>query len=349
VQHASAAHTGGGPSSVVCLPAMGQKVDDVGANVDDEGDEEIEEAEGATAEQTNFADLLGPDCVIRRVDKDRRFLCEAKPEEMQRELMTRAATQKRLGACAEHVKAMGRDEKIRWAVGLKEQANQFYQNNQFEEAARLYNDCLVALDFEGSDEQNKEVAEKLQLPVCTNLAACTIEMGRYDRCIDICNIAISVDPHCAKAYYRRGLAYYRLGNHMSARPDFEAALREAQTQRDGLAYGEEPRALADVVRRATVYINNIRSFSAKERERCEKMFDQQTKSLYEDRPGAKPESESRVEEDFVIDDSDEAIEEALAQARGDCCRCCRRRRVRAEPESSETADSLPNVPKDKKV
>lgn len=328
---------------------MGQKVDDVCADVDDEGEEEITEAEAAAAEQPNFAELLGPDCVIRRVDKDKKFLCEAKPEEMQKELMSRASTQKRLGACVEHVKTMSRDEKIRWAVGLKEQANQFYQNNQFEEAARLYNDCLVALDFEGTEEQNKEVADKLQLPVCTNLAACTIEMGRYDRCIDICNIALSVDPRSAKAYYRRGLAHYRLGDHMSARPDFEAALREAQTQQDSLEYGEEPRALADVVRRATVYINNIRSYSSKERERCEKMFDQQTKSLYADRPGAKPESESRVE-DLVIDDSDEAIEEALAQARGDCCRCCRRKRVRAQPESSGTADSLPpNAPKDKKV
>ncbi|CAE7322261.1 unnamed protein product [Symbiodinium pilosum] len=45
------------------------------------------------------------------------------------------------------------------------------------QAARLYNDCLVALDFDGKEHETAEVVAKLQLPVCTNLAACLIESG----------------------------------------------------------------------------------------------------------------------------------------------------------------------------
>jgi len=302
------------------------------AGMQDHADEEQDDdVDGEGEQPTSFRDLLGPDCVIRRVDKDKKYLCTAKPEEMQTELMSRASTQKRLGACAEHVKDMKRDEKLRWAIELKDQANQFYNNQNFEEAARLYNDCLVALDLDGDPDENREVQLKLQLPVCTNLAACTIEMGRYQNCIEICDIAIGVDPKCAKALYRRGLAHYRLGDHISARPDFEAALTEARAARE--EYGEEPRALDDLIRRVTVYLGNIRQYSHKERERCQKMW---TKTMYDDRPNPKEAVPA-----LVVDDSDEAIEAALSEARGDwnCCRCYSRRRGNVESmENSKSKD-----------
>lgn len=308
------------------------------------GDEDDEDGEGEGQAPTNFRDLLGPDCVIRRVDKDKKFLSNTQPEEMQAELMARAGSQKRLGACAEHVKNMDRDQKLHWAIGLKDEANRFYQNLNFEEAARLYSDCLVALDFEGDAQSTKEVREKLQLPVCTNLAACTIEMGKYERCIEICDIALEVDPKCPKALYRRGLAHYRLGDHMSARPDFEAALSEGKRAQEEMQYGEEPRALDDVIRRVTVYLLNIRSYSQAERERCKKMWDT---DLYADRQGAKTDAQRQADEDaktFSVDDSDEAIEEALSLARGDwrCLRCCWSRR------SHTSKADLPE-PKDKNI
>lgn len=334
---------------------MGQKTADDAVGGESGDDEDAAEAGDDPA---SFRELLGPNCVIRRVDKDQKFLSEAKPEEMQRELMSRASTQKRLGACAEHVQGMSRMEKLNWAVQMKDEANQYYHNLKFEEAARLYNDCLVALDFGGTEEEKREVVEKLQLPVCTNLAACTIEMGRYERCLDICNLVLNVRPKCAKALYRRGLALYRLGDHRGARSDFEAALREAQADaacHDEGERGEEAmppserKALDDLIRRATVYLHNIHSYDRTERDRCQRMFDQ---SLYADRPDAKPTSGDE-EVAPPVDDSDEAIEAALAEARGDwpCCRrhrrgsCCSRRR------SDTGAQAGPDAPtrKDKNV
>lgn len=61
---------------------------------DDAGDDDDATAANS-GEMPNFADILGPECVIRRVDKDRNVIAAAKPEEMQRELMTRAHAQKK--------------------------------------------------------------------------------------------------------------------------------------------------------------------------------------------------------------------------------------------------------------
>lgn len=299
----------------------------------EEVDEEAEESDAG--EEKSFAELLGPECVIKRVDKDKNVLSNAKPEEMERELRTRASAQKRLGACAEHVRHMSRVEKLRWAIDLKDKANEFYAANNFEEAARLYSDCLVALDLDGSEEEVREVAVKLQLPVCTNLAACMIESGKYARCVEICDIALGVDSECAKALYRRGLARYRTGDHAGARPDFESALRSVRASREGQGEGAgraagvgdaeaEARSLADLERRVTVYLGHIRRHLAQEKQACQRMFD--SGPLYQDRPDPVEPPVDPAD----VDDSDEAIDAALARARGDWFRCtwrgCGRRR-----------------------
>lgn len=306
----------------------------------EEVDEEAEE--GDAVDEKSFAELLGPQCVIKRVDKDKNVLGNAKPEEMERELRTRASAQKRLGACAEHVRHMSRVEKLRWAIDLKDKANEFYAANNFEEAARLYSDCLVALDLDGSEEEVREVAVRLQLPVCTNLAACMIESGKYARCVEICDIALGVDSECAKALYRRGLARYRTGDHAGARPDFESALRSVRASRESQGEGAgspdaeaeaEAKSLADLQRRLTVYLGSIHRHLAQEKQACQRMFD--SGPLYEDRPDP---VEPPVDHSDV-DDSDEAIDAALAHARGDWFRCTWRGCCRRRPPAGKTKAS----------
>jgi tetratricopeptide (TPR) repeat protein len=274
------------------------------------------------ADEASFAEILGPNCQIMMVDKNRKVLGEAKPEEMQRELMTRAGTQKRLGAVTEHLKPMNRSDKMTWALDLKAQANRFYASANFGEAARLYNDCLCALDLDGSEADVIEVQQKLQLPVCTNLAACMIEMGSYRRCIEICDIAIDIDSHSCKAYYRRGLCHYRLGDHHLARPDFDLALQLIQKARQNPLEDEaDARSLNDLERRVIVYMSSIRKHRQHEKVRCRQMLE---RSLYPDRPVI---DESQQEPDFPVDDSDEAIDAVLAKHRSSWCVCCCRQRI----------------------
>lgn len=254
----------------------------------------------------SFADILGPNCVIKRVDKDQKVIGHAEPDEMQQELVARAATQKRLGACAEHVHHLPRKEKLQWALDLKDKANECYVQSRFEEAARLYNDCLVALDFDGKEDETAEVVAKLQLPVCTNLAACLIEMGKYEECVRMCDIALSVDPTAPKALYRRGLARYRLGDHRQSRPDLEAALRSISNWRmnqDGAS--EDAPGMHDLERRIRHYLIDIRRTLELEKANCQKIFlrKDSEKRLYDDRPDRQEEQET-----VEVDDSDEAIE-----------------------------------------
>ena len=63
--------------------------------------------------------------------------------------------------------SMSDDDKLAWALDVKDKANELYATLKFDEAAKLYNDCLVAMDLEGTESQTAEVAQKLQLPVCT--------------------------------------------------------------------------------------------------------------------------------------------------------------------------------------
>jgi len=300
-------------------------------------EEEQGEGEDDGSQMQSFRDLLGPDCVIKRVDKDKNVLSVVQPEEMQHEMMTKASAQKRLGACADHVTGMNRKDKLDWALDLKDRANEYYGDNKFEEAAKLYNDCLVALDFDGTEEENTMVARRLQLPVCTNLAACMIEMGQNSRTVEICNIALSVDPRSPKATYRRGLAYYRLGNHRLARPDFEVALTEINNtidlQVDSKDADEsEIKSLRDLKKRVILYLSNIRIYNAQEKESAKKVFkkDKESKEgeqpeLYKDRPDVKEKEEAPA-----FDDSDEAINAKLAQLEAEwaCCPCRRRAKLK---------------------
>lgn len=234
---------------------------------------------------------------------------------------------KRIGACADYVKTMSRVEKFKWAIDLKDQANELYASNNFEEAARLYNDCLVALDLDGSEEESAEVRAKLQLPICTNLAACMIEMGSYSRCVEICNLALAVEPECPKALYRRGLCRYRVGNHAGARPDFEAAYRSLLARKEAVVGQDaELKGLDDLERRISVYLAHIRRFSERERAACQKMFD---RPLYADRPDAPLHDE---EDEIPIDDSDEALDAALGRHKSQWGCCCCSRRHRTEPQ-----------------
>ena len=55
-------------------------------------------------------------------------------------------------------------------------------------------------------------------------AACLLEQGQNVQAHEVCNLAIQVDPSAAKAFFRRGLAQYRLTKVYEARSDFQKAV-----------------------------------------------------------------------------------------------------------------------------
>jgi len=216
---------------------------------------------------------------------------------------------------AEEVQGKTRRDKMDWALQLKDHANSLYHNQKFREAAKVYTDCLVALDFGETEEESRETQVMLQLPVTTNLAACMIEQGSYARCIELCNIAVGIDPRCVRALYRRGVAHYRRHEHEEARADFESAQQSMKCF--PASSGSEQTAYDDMDRRMTVYLNYIRRKKAEHKQMFAKAFQA---SHYDD----KPDWQQKMDPSPLPSDSDEDLEPPAAGIFS----CCSRRATR---------------------
>merc|ERR1712173_283169 len=104
-----------------------------------------------------------------------------------------------------------------------------------------------------------------------------------------------------------------MGDHCAAKPDFEAALKVVREMTDAPSEEEadlDSQKLADLERRIVIYLNYIRRYGAQEKQACKRMFDQEKDGIYKDQPDI-PEPVKH------IDDSDDALDEAIARARGD--------------------------------
>lgn len=286
---------------------------------DNADDEDIEEDVDTSQPMPSFAELLG-NCDIKRVDKDRNVIGNARPEDFEREVHTH----KRIGTVAEMVKDMSRTEKMTWALDLKDRANEQYRSRNFKEAAKFYADALVAMDFGTTEEERRETQQQLQLPVCTNLAACFLEQGEYGRCIDICDRALEVDPDSVKSLYRRGVARFRRVEPDEAWVDFTKAKKLLDVQ-------EKPDE--DLRRRIGVYMSQIQAIRRRQKEIHGRMFKAEA-GIDDNKADVK---EGEEVEEPEVDDTDEAIDRALQSSVaqlswGPCC-CCRRRAPQGRPKT----------------
>ena len=183
-------------------------------------------SEGTGGELAQIFHDMGQHCEIKRVDKNKKVIGEAKPEEFEQEV-NRA---QRMGTVAGGLKGLSRAEKMQWALDVKDQANEFYRERRFKEAATAYQDCLLGLDFGSNEEQANESKMKLQLPIVLNLAACFLEQGAYFQAAEVSKLATEVDPTHPKGWFRRGLAHWRLENAYEAKPHFEQAVKLIESQ-----------------------------------------------------------------------------------------------------------------------
>lgn len=74
----------------------------------------------------------------------------------------------------------------------------------------------------------KYIAE-VEIPTCTNLAHCYLQVGEYDHAIKYASQALVNEPENWKALYRRGLAYTKMGKAAEAKEDLKQALELAKS------------------------------------------------------------------------------------------------------------------------
>mmetsp|Transcript_34875 Transcript_34875/g.73891 ORF Transcript_34875/g.73891 Transcript_34875/m.73891 type:complete len:497 (+) Transcript_34875:51-1541(+) len=98
------------------------------------------------------------------------------------------------------------------ATAAKEEGNQLFQTGAFARAQLSYGKAIETARTAGGHPQLHAFY--------TNRAFCHIKLENYGFAISDAEIAISLKPEFAKAYYRRGVAYMALAKYEEAHKDF---------------------------------------------------------------------------------------------------------------------------------
>lgn len=259
-------------------------------------DEEFDVDENMTLGENISTILRDSGCEIKRCDENKNVVGDANPDEFGKQV---EQTQ-RHGAIAKELSTYTPQEKMDWAIRVKDKANECYYKRQIKEATEFYVDALIALDL--SDESVKDkMRTEVQLPVTTNLAACMLESGRNLRCAELANVAIGIDPTNYVAWMRKATAHFRLSDYDDALHDFKKALELLDD------------AQSTQAQRMMLYVNKIRRFLIKEKQSFRRTFKElKIRELYDDRDDWKP---TLKKEKIEVDDSDEAIAKLLEKYR----------------------------------
>jgi len=92
----------------------------------------------------------------------------------------------------------------------RQRANALYLEKKFDEALDVYGELLY-----------RNIDENLRGVILSNRAQCYLMLGKYRKCIDDASGSLERRP-TDKAYFRRAMAHFGLGNHEDAEPDLVA-------------------------------------------------------------------------------------------------------------------------------
>mmetsp|Transcript_20352 Transcript_20352/g.45272 ORF Transcript_20352/g.45272 Transcript_20352/m.45272 type:complete len:349 (+) Transcript_20352:91-1137(+) len=181
-------------------------------------------------------------------------LIDAKPNELA-SLGTKSTVASTAGLLAK----LNPTEKLEWAIETKNEANEFYAEQEFEQAMIKYVECLAATDFGKAGAEREGGAgnvDTMVVPVLCNLAACCLQLGQWSKAASFGEQATLLRPHCSKAQLRMGLGLLRMGEFDLALGRFNCAqqsaekacaMRAAETAEAGKAEAEVVEVGAEIV------------------------------------------------------------------------------------------------------
>jgi tetratricopeptide (TPR) repeat protein len=110
-------------------------------------------------------------------------------------------------------------------LSLREQGNRLLGERKYEEALKSYEEALDALQRESGIEQS-EKQTRTMVSLLNNKALVFLKMSEWARCIDECELVLSLDKSNVKALMRRGNCFQKLKNWRRAKRDYEAVIEQ---------------------------------------------------------------------------------------------------------------------------
>ena len=184
--------------------------------------------------------------------------------------MSVLSTQAKVATQAQALMGATKEERTKWAVDMKNYANALYADRQYADAMEKYVEALTASDFgtkpddsatsldsigTSQDKSDVDNIDVLVIPVLSNLAACSIQLQQWKKADKFCQQAIELRPNCAKAYMRKGIALFNLGDYHDAKQALLTARNISHSGKEDavLAINEHDDA------RITILLNKIQT------------------------------------------------------------------------------------------
>jgi len=124
------------------------------------------------------------------------------------------------------------DQKVEQAKIFKDKGTKFFKGGKYEIASSRYNKVIDFLEHEISlkgeaEDERKELLQAGRL----NLALCKLKLGDWINARNMCSKVIEENSGLAKAYFRRGEAFYLLNDWENAKADFEKTVELDQANK----------------------------------------------------------------------------------------------------------------------
>ncbi|EAR99772.1 tetratricopeptide repeat protein (macronuclear) [Tetrahymena thermophila SB210] len=113
--------------------------------------------------------------------------------------------QNRMNQVAKMLKDLSWEERFEWIHQQKIKGNRFFKKGQYQEAADIYVQGLMGIEFKIPDPviQSRMEQENI-LPLLTNVATTLIKLKKYENASAVCDKALSIDPQSIKANCKKG-------------------------------------------------------------------------------------------------------------------------------------------------
>ncbi len=213
--------------------------------------------------------------------------------------MSVLSTQAKVATQAQALMGATKEERTKWAIEMKNYANSLYAEHQYADAMEKYVEALTASDFgtkqkesaissdnKGTESLNQDARidedniDVLVIPVLSNLAACSIQLQQWKKAEKFCQQAIDLRPNCAKAYMRKGIALFNLGDYNDAKQALLTARNVSNSSKEDtvLAINEhDDQRITILLNKIQTQLNVEKANMLKQKAKLKELFDKNSK------------------------------------------------------------------------